>query len=67
MSRHKCDDKCLGWWARRRRQRECWHHGFHSVTGDVESWIASKLIEMGRAKMFWCEEDLGGCGKVWIT
>lgn len=55
------------WRRRRRKQRECWHHETTAATGTAHSWIRSSLIEMGKGKMFWCEEALGGCGKVWFA
>lgn len=54
-------------WSTRRRQ--CWHHSpiRRAVPGDLgapaQSFIESKLIDLGRGKMFWCRE----CGKTWFA
>lgn len=55
--------KALG---KRRRQRQCWHHEISTATGTAHTYIKSQLIELGKSKMYWCEKDLGGCGKVWF-
>lgn len=45
-------------YRRRRVRKFCFHHDMR--TGS--SFIDQRLIETGKAKMFWCTE----CGKTWI-
>lgn len=47
-----------GWFKAWRRKADCFHHNHR--TG--ESWIANRLIDLGRRKMFWCIK----CNKTWI-
>lgn len=47
------------WWRRRRKRAHCFHHDHRG--GD--SWLNSRLIETGMAKMFWCRN----CGRTWFT
>ena len=49
----------MGWWARRKRRRDCWHHEY--LTGF--SWIKWKLIDTGMRKMFWCTR----CQQTWFN
>jgi hypothetical protein len=58
------------WWERRRRRKQCFHHdhgGNPANTRPAVSWIKQQIIETGKAKMFWCDEKQGGCGKTWFT
>lgn len=41
-----------------RKRRRCFHHNWRTE----DSWIKSRLIDLGMRKMFWC----GHCGKTWI-
>lgn len=53
------------WLAKRRKQKHCFHHeigGNPANTTPAFSWIEQRIIDAGRAKMFWCTE----CEKVWI-
>lgn len=47
------------WWRRRRKRAWCFHHDDRTGT----SWIDSRLIEMGKSKMFWCRE----CDQTWFV
>ena len=49
----------IRWGTARRDRAACFHHDHR--TG--ESWIESRLIEVGRNKIFWCTK----CGKTWIV
>jgi len=57
----------------RRKQRQCFHHELPKpgpeggYVQQARSFIRSCLIDLGRRKMFWCDEEEGGCGKVWIV
>lgn len=42
-----------------RKQRHCFHHD--RITGDT--WILSRLINLGAGKMLWCRE----CGRTWFV
>ena len=53
------DTSNSGWLARWRLQRSCFHHDHN--TG--ESWIESRLIDLGRRKMFWCVR----CERTWFV
>lgn len=46
-----------GWWRRRSKRRNCFHHDHR--TG--ESWILSQILDPG--KMFWCKE----CDQRWFV
>jgi hypothetical protein len=62
-------DMKLSWWERRRRRKYCFHHdigGNPANTQPAVSWIRQQIIETGKAKMYWCDEQQGGCGKTWI-
>jgi len=48
----------MRWLETRRKRRACFHHDHH--TG--QSWIRSHLIDLGRAKLYWCQR----CGQSWI-
>jgi hypothetical protein len=57
------------WYWHRRRAR-CFHHehgGNPANTRPAHSWIQQQLIDLGRRKMFWCDEAQGGCGKTWFA
>lgn len=43
--------------SRWRTRRACFHHD--RVKG--ETWICSRLVDLGRAKHFWCAR----CGRRW--
>jgi hypothetical protein len=50
----------IGHWLKARQARKnCFHHDHR--TG--ESWIASRLIDVGARKMFWCIK----CNQTWIV
>jgi hypothetical protein len=48
----------LAWWRRRRQRRHCFHHDHIDGT----TWIRSRLVDLGRAKHFWCDR----CGTYWV-
>lgn len=58
-------------WTRAARNRKnCFHHdigGNPSNTKPAVSYIKQELIEMGKAKMFWCDKGQGGCGQMWFV
>lgn len=41
------------------KRRRCFHHDW--TTG--ESWIKTRLINMGMGKMFWCRK----CTRTWFV
>lgn len=51
-------------------QRDCWHHDrpgwADGKVGDSTSWVREEIIDAGRQKRYWCEEAVGGCGKMWF-
>lgn len=53
----------------RGRRKACWHHlVFYSTDTHqkvVVSLVKSQLLDLGRDKMWWCDEAEGGCGKTW--
>ncbi len=54
---------------RRRKQRHCFHHdrgGNPANSRPAVSWIKEQLVDLGRRKMFSCDDDKG-CGKTWIA
>jgi len=54
----------------RRKQRACFHHeigGNPANTTPALSWIKQQIIDLGRRKIFWCDEEQGGCGQVWFS
>jgi hypothetical protein len=62
------------WRDRRYKRKYCFHHKLPDLVPDelgvqrvAKSYIRSQLIETGKYKMFWCGEELGGCGKMWIV
>lgn len=57
----------IRWW--RGKQRHCFHHELprHGNNYQSRSYIKSQLIETGKGKLFECDEEVGGCGKVWIV
>lgn len=53
----------LGWWRRRRVQRDCWHHARGVNGAAAESWVTGHLIDLGRSKLFECSN----CRRIWIA
>lgn len=49
----------MGWYARWRTRRDCFHHD--RLGG--QTWILSELINLGAGKRFWCRE----CGRQWFA
>lgn len=50
----------FGWFCGYRHSKStCMHHSWHTGT----SWIESRLIDLGRRKMFWCTR----CGRTWFS
>jgi hypothetical protein len=47
----------MSWLKTWRTRRACFHHDTRSGT----SWIASRLVDFGRAKHHWCTR----CGRYW--
>ena len=47
----------MSWLKTWRKRRACFHHDTRYGT----SWIASQLVDLGRAKHFWCTR----CGRYW--
>lgn len=47
----------MSWLKTWRKRRACFHHDTCSGT----SWIASQLVDFGRAKHHWCTR----CGRYW--
>jgi ribosomal protein L32 len=62
------DDMKPTWWERRRKRKYCFHHQVPGFSNEytTKSYIQSHIIETGKAKMFWCEQELGGCGETWV-
>lgn len=59
---HAARCRLLSWqiyWRTRAKRKDCFHHD--RLTG--ESWISDQLIDMGKAKMFWCEK----CERTWFV
>jgi hypothetical protein len=53
------------WWYARKNRKVCFHHdpgGNPANSRPAESFIHQELIDMGRRKLYSCNE----CGKVWI-
>lgn len=48
-----------GWWRRWLIRRRCFHHDHRAEV----SWIQSRLIDLGRRKMFWCTR----CERTWFV
>lgn len=58
------------WWVRRRKRKHCFHHdigGNPANSRPATSWIQQRLIEFGTRKVFWCDEQQGGCGRTWFS
>lgn len=58
------------WRERRRKQKYCFHHdigGNPANTRPAISYISQEIVDLGRHKLFECEEQLGGCGKHWVV
>ena len=50
-------DRCGAVVYGRRRRRSCFHHDH--ITG--QTWIRSQLVDLGRAKHYWCTR----CRRYW--
>lgn len=57
------------WWRRTQGRKECFHHdrpAWSKGEVDSRSFIREELIDLGRRKLYVCEEAVGGCGRMWF-
>lgn len=55
------------WRHRRRKRKYCFHHdegGNPANSRPAVSWIKQRILDY--RKLYWCDEEMGGCGKRWV-
>jgi hypothetical protein len=58
------------WTPAARKRKACWHHELLNTPDQdrlARSFIQSEFLDVGRNKRFWCDKNLGGCGKQWFA